>query len=127
MASREGISWLWADSPHGTWKHKRISDGVPHEPGQSLTAEEPGSGDNWGCGTVDAGKVGDDPMAYIASMDPFHGGFVSVYTKDERGLEETHGWKRHLLDVYGTPWQNMKHGHGPGHFLACGDFDGKCA
>lgn len=33
-------------------------------------------------------------------------------------------WKRHVLDVYGTPNQRLKTGDGPLHFVACADFDG---
>lgn len=98
--------------------------GEPHEPGQTAGYKAPGAGDNWGCGTVDAGKVGNDPCAYIASMDPFHGGKVSIYTKADRGLD-TVKWERHGLDVYGTPTQNRKWGDGPGHYVVCGDFDGE--
>lgn len=68
--------------------------------------------------------MGNDPFAYIASVDPFHGGKVSVYTKVDRGLD-TERWERYVLDAYGTPTQNQKWGDGPGHYVVCGDFDGK--
>lgn len=100
-----------------------MNSGEPRESGQSEGYEGPGAGDNWGSGTVDAGKVGDDPFAYIASMDPFHGGKVCVHTKADR--LDTVKWKRHVLDMYGTPTQNRDWGDGPGHYLVCGDFDGE--
>ncbi|KAI0152757.1 hypothetical protein GGR57DRAFT_513367 [Xylariaceae sp. FL1272] len=121
VGSREGISWLYYE--RGTWNTERLGIGEPYQPGQSWTSEVPGSGDHWGTGTLDAGRIGDDPFAYIATMNPFHGGAVCVYTKTNRGLH-TADWARHDLDMYGTPNQAMKYGDGPGHFLVCGDFDG---
>ncbi|XDG05113.1 hypothetical protein ABKA04_004728 [Annulohypoxylon sp. FPYF3050] len=120
VASREGVSWLYFEN--GGWKHTSIGPGEPHSSGQSLTSETPGTGDNWGSGNVDVGRVGDDPFAYIATIDPFHGPTVSVYTKCHHGYETS--WKRHVLDVSGTPNQRQKYGDGPGHFIVCGDFDG---
>ncbi|KAI1097945.1 hypothetical protein F4804DRAFT_326094 [Jackrogersella minutella] len=121
IASREGVSWLYFEN--GRWTHKSIGLGEPRSSGQSLTSETPGTGDNWGSGNVDVGRMGADPFAYIATMDPFHGPSVSVYTKIHHGHDKT-SWKRHVLDIYGTPNQMQKHGDGPGHFVVCGDFDG---
>lgn len=122
VASREGISRLYFES--GGWHVELLSISEPREPGQTPGYEAPAAGDNWGSGAVDAGKVGNDPFAYIASMDPFHGTKVCVYTKTDRGLYHAN-WKRHVLDTYGTPTQAQKWGDGPGHFVICGDFDGE--
>lgn len=122
VASREGISRLYFEN--SAWHVDILNISEPREPGQTTGYEAPGAGDNWGCGAVDAGKVGNDSFAYIASMDPFHGGKVCVYTKTDRGLD-TVKWERHILDVYGTPTQNRKWGDGPGHYVVCGDFDGE--
>ncbi|KAI0378907.1 hypothetical protein F5Y04DRAFT_272217 [Hypomontagnella monticulosa] len=120
VASREGVSWLYFEN--GRWAHESIGPGELRTPGQSSTSETPGIGDNWGSGNVDIGRVGADPFAYIATVDPFHGPLVTVYTKVHHGHERT-SWKRHVLDIYGTPNQRQKHGDGPGHFVVCGDFD----
>ncbi|KAI1389698.1 uncharacterized protein F4822DRAFT_442905 [Hypoxylon trugodes] len=121
VASREGVNWLYFED--GKWTHKSIGLGEERTPEQSATSETPGTGDNWGSGNVDIGRVDDDSFAYIATIDPFHGPTVSVYTKVNEGSEKF-TWKRHVLDVYGTPNQRMKYGDGPGHFVVCGDFDG---
>ncbi|KAK7705819.1 hypothetical protein SLS64_007767 [Diaporthe eres] len=121
IASREGISRLFFEK--GRWHAELLNISEPREPGQKPGYDAPASGDNWGSGAVDVGKVGDDPFAYIASMDPFHGTKVCVYTKTDRGLKCAN-WKRHVLDVYGTPTQTQKWGDGPGHYVVCGDFDG---
>jgi aldos-2-ulose dehydratase len=105
------------------WCYERITVGEPKEPRQSYTSEKPGSGDYWGTGNADAGKVGTDPFAYIVTFDPFHGTTLCVYTKEDRGLK-SQKWRRHTLDIFGTPTQRMKWGDGPGHFVVCGDFDG---
>lgn len=122
VASREGLSWLYYED--SKWRHERLGTGEPWAPWQSATSESPGTGDHWGTGAVDAGRVGDDPFAYLATMDPFHGVAVAVYTKTDRGLDGCM-WKRQVLDVYGTPNQNQRKGDGPGHFVLCGDFDGQ--
>ncbi|KAH6844715.1 hypothetical protein B0I37DRAFT_446698 [Chaetomium sp. MPI-CAGE-AT-0009] len=121
ISSREGTTWLYYED--GTWKRQLISIGEPKEPRQSPTSESPGSGDHWGTGSADAGKVGNDPFAYIATLDPFHGVAACVYTKIGWGTTDAK-WQRHVLDVYGTPNQLQKTGDGPGHYIVCADFDG---
>ena len=121
VSSREGTTWLYYED--GTWKRRLICIGEPKEPRQSPTSESPGSGDHWGTGSADAGKVGNDPFAYVATLDPFHGVAACVYTKTGQGTTDAQ-WKRHVLDVYGTPNQLQKTGDGPGHYIVCADFDG---
>ncbi|OCK81474.1 hypothetical protein K432DRAFT_295373 [Lepidopterella palustris CBS 459.81] len=121
ISSREGATWLYYED--NEWKRDLITIGEPRAPGQSKISESPGSGDHWGTGCADVGRIGDDPVAYIATLDPFHGTTACVYTKADRGLKEKK-WKRHILDVYGTPNQQMKTGDGPGHYIVCADFDG---
>ncbi|KAI5847392.1 hypothetical protein DFP73DRAFT_630662 [Morchella snyderi] len=100
IASRSGIDWMyWEDSK---WKREHITDGVEQKPGM----------DYYGSACVDVGKLGNDPSAYIMTIDPFHGGVVSVVTKQKTG-PDSHIWTRKVLDVYG-----------PGHYVVCGDFDG---
>jgi hypothetical protein len=121
ISSREGTTLLSYDK--GSWKRELIGIGEPKEPRQSPTSESPGSGDHWGTGCADAGGLSGDPFAYIATLDPFHGIAACVYTKTNRGMENAQ-WKRHVLDVYGTPTQLQKTGDGPGHYIVCADFDG---
>jgi hypothetical protein len=122
ISSREGITWLYFEN--GYWHRQLIGIGEPKEPRQSPTSESPGSGDHWGAGCADAGGIGDDPFAYIATLDPFHGITACVYTKVDRGMKNVE-WKRQVIDVYGTPNQLQKTGDGPGHYIVCADFDGK--
>ncbi|KAK7413087.1 hypothetical protein QQX98_008035 [Neonectria punicea] len=121
VASREGTTWLHYED--GKWKRDLIGIGEPQEARQSLTSTAPGSGDYFGTGCVDAGKIGDDPCAYIATLDPFNGTSACVYTKSGKSMKGS-TWTRHVLDVYGTPSQKAKYGEGPGCHLVCGDFDG---
>jgi hypothetical protein len=106
LASDEGVTCLHYDQAEARWRYDRIGTG-------ELTQFEHtgfrGSGD------LDAGRLGDDPFAYVAAVEPFHGNTVAVYVKD--GTE----WRRTLLDVFGDPNEN---GEGPGHQVLCADFDG---
>ncbi|CAL9535229.1 UDP-N-acetylglucosamine 2-epimerase [Streptomyces sp. enrichment culture] len=108
LASDEGVTWLYYDAERGEWVRERIGAG---ELTQFERTGFRGSGD------LDAGRLGDDPMAYVAAVEPFHGNTVAVYTKREDGA----GWQRKLLDVYGDPNGN---GEEPGHQVVCADFDG---
>lgn len=111
MASDEGVTWLYYEEDSSTWKYEHIGDG---EESQFELTTFKGSGD------VDGGRVGDDPLAYVAAIEPFHGNTVAVYTRSG-GDKEAAGWTRHLLDIYGDPNEN---GEGPGHTVMCRDFDG---
>jgi hypothetical protein len=74
-----------------------------------------------GTGNLAMGKIGDDPYAYIATVEPFHGNTVAVYTKDDRSALHEVRWKRTILDVFGDP---NKDGEGAGHHVMAADFDG---
>ncbi|KAK6216836.1 hypothetical protein QIS74_06950 [Colletotrichum tabaci] len=121
VSSREGANWLYYEG--GEWKRQLLSIGEPKEDRQLPNSQAPGSGDHWGTGCADAGRIGDDPFAYIATLDPFHGTTACVLSKVGRGMKDSK-WQRHILDVYGTPNQLMKYGDGPGHYIICADFDG---
>jgi FG-GAP-like repeat len=107
LASDEGVTWLWFDDTAREWRHERIGTG---ELTQFADTGFRGSGD------LDAGRLGDDPMGYVAAIEPFHGNTVAVYVRDPAG-----GRRRVLLDVFGDPNEN---GEGPGHQVVCADFDG---
>lgn len=108
MASDEGITWLYWNTSTGAWAWDHIGDG---ETGQFQQTTFKGSGD------VDGGRIGDDPLAYVAAIEPFHGNKVAVYVRAADGKP----WTRYLLDTYGDSNEN---GEGPGHTVMCRDFDG---
>jgi hypothetical protein len=110
IASEEGISWFYYDPAAGTWEVVPVGPGEP--------ANEAGFR---GSGNVAYGRVGDDPYAYIATIDPFHGNVVTVYTRKPGQALTDHPWKRTVLDVFG-PFDPAT--QGPGHHVVTGDFDG---
>lgn len=109
LASDEGVTWLHYDQAAGRWIFEHIGDG---ERTQFERTGFRGSGD------LDCGRIGEDPVAYFAAIEPFHGNTVAVYVKD--GAADA-GYRRVLLDVFGDPNEN---GEGPGHQVVCADFDG---
>ena len=74
-----------------------------------------------GTGNLALGRIGDDPYAYIATVEPFHGNTVAVYSKDATSDLTGITWKRTILDVFGDPNQT---GEGAGHHVVAADFDG---
>ena len=109
------------DYDQSIWKRELLGHGLPKTPQQ-----DPRKPDFWGSECVDIGKFEDDPFAYIVTLDAFHGKrfgalgvtadvsvgtTVTVYTKQKTGLKDFK-WKRHVLDVYGTPLQQSKQGNG---------------
>lgn len=112
LASDEGVTWLYFDEKKNEWVRKLIGTG------ELTQFEQTGFR---GSGDVNSGRLGDDPMAYVAALEPFHGNTVAVYTKETGGPAAEVSWKRTLLDVYGDPNEN---GEGPGHQIVCADFDG---
>jgi hypothetical protein len=98
---------LYYDEKSGQWRRELIGTG---ERGRFESIGFRGSGD------VDAGRIGDDPLAYVAAIEPYHGNAVVVYVRDDDGR-----WQRVLLDIFGEPNEN---GEGTGHSVLCADFDG---
>ncbi|RZU53781.1 VCBS repeat protein [Krasilnikovia cinnamomea] len=112
LASDEGVTWLYFDQATQAWRRELIGTG---ELGVFERTGFKGSGD------VDSGRIGDDPMAYVAAIEPYHGNSVAVYVRDGAGGDASPGWRRVLLDVFGEPNEN---GEGTGHSVLCADFDG---
>jgi hypothetical protein len=110
LASDEGVTWLHYDQAAGRWIFAHIGEG---ERTQFARTGFRGSGD------LDCGRLGGDPVAYFAALEPFHGNSVAVYVKN--GPDAGGGYRRVLLDVFGDPNEN---GEGPGHQVVCADFDG---
>ena len=103
----------YEQTPVPKWVATTIGLGVPKMPGQTYQGE---------C-SVNVGKIPGDDAAYFLSVGPFHGGYVSAYTKKGADPKSTE-WVHHFLDLFGTPEQKYLQGSGPGHFVASGDFDG---
>lgn len=111
LASEEGISWFFY-GPDGRWHIDLLGRG---ELTQEARTHFKGSGN------VAVGRIEDDPYAYIATVEPFHGNTVAVYSKGTGGVLSEARWKRTVLDVYADP---NEAGEGPGHHAVCADFDG---
>ncbi|MFB4196778.1 FG-GAP repeat domain-containing protein [Streptomyces carpaticus] len=109
LASDEGVTWLHWDDNQRQWARELIGTG------ERTQFEQTGFR---GSGDVNAGRLGDDPMAYVAALEPFHGNTVAVYTKQSHAHGTT--WSRTILDIFGDPNEN---GEGPGHQIVCADFD----
>ncbi|GAA3115070.1 VCBS repeat-containing protein [Streptomyces rectiviolaceus] len=112
LASDEGVTWMYWDEDKKEWIRTLIGTG------ELTQFEQTGFR---GSGDLNVGRVGDDPMAYVAAIEPFHGNTVAVYTKATDGPADEVEWNRVLLDVYGDPNEN---GEGPGHQIVTADFDG---
>ena len=110
MASDEGVTWMFWEADG--WQFEHVGDG---EAGQFEQTTFKGSGD------VDGGRIGDDGLAYVAAIEPFHGNKVAVYVKTSATAGIVSTWRRFLLDTYADPNEN---GEGPGHSVMCRDFDG---
>ncbi|MFZ0217401.1 MAG: VCBS repeat-containing protein [Candidatus Dormiibacterota bacterium] len=110
LASEEGISWFGAGP--GGWESIRLAEG---EPGQVPRTQFKGSGN------LAVGRADDDPCAYIAAVEPFHGNTVALYTKEAGGTLTDARWRRTVLDVFGDP---NERGEGAAHHVVAADFDG---
>lgn len=110
LASDEGVTWLYWDEARREWTRELVGTG---ERSQFEQTGFRGSGD------LNVGRIGNDPMAYFAALEPFHGNTVAVYTKQDDG-QDSPAWRRTVLDIFGDPNAN---GEGPGHQIVCADFD----
>jgi hypothetical protein len=99
--SFEGIA-LQALSADDTWSSRLLSPGCPQPWPRSGSSE------------VKVGALGKD-QPLIATIEPWHGNIVAVYTADVAGpLESVGAWQRHVLDE----------SFNQGHALGWADFDG---
>lgn len=110
LASEEGLSWFYFEN--GDWQVVRLGEG------EQTQYQKTGFK---GSGNIAIGRIGDDPYAYMTTVEPFHGNTVAVYHKGPGASLSRGPWKRTVLDVYADP---NEHGEGPGHHVMTGDFDG---
>ncbi|MCT7953153.1 hypothetical protein NG798_25470 [Ancylothrix sp. C2] len=117
LASDEGVTWLYYDQTFKKWKRVLLGTGE-----KSIFQET--EYHFKGSGNPEIGRIGNDPFAYAAAVEPFHGSTIAVYYKDEEGKSNPTeaSWHRRVLDVYGKP--NAEHGEGTGHHIYAADFDG---
>jgi hypothetical protein len=110
LASEEGISWFGCGAD-GNWRQVLLGTG------EQTQYEKTGFR---GSGNVAFGRIGHDPYAFLATVEPFHGNTVAVYSKHSPSLYDLE-WKRVVLDVFGDP---NDRGEGAGHHVVTADFDG---
>lgn len=111
LASEEGLSWFYYDTKRTQWETVPLGEGDQTDQ----------AGGFKGCGNIAYGRVGDDPCAYMATIDPFHGNIVAAYTRKPGQALTDNPWQRHVLDVFGPFDPDTQ---GPGHHVVSGDFDG---
>ncbi|KAF7292250.1 hypothetical protein MIND_01252400 [Mycena indigotica] len=132
VSGREGIVYLYYNRSRG-WASTVIGNGLAPQ----------GANPYWGSGSVDIGRVLDDPVGYIATSEVrfplppaplltptpqgFHGNVVSVYIKKDgapkgaKSLLQSSNWTRVKIDDFG-PLNAAQH-TGTIHHVAVGDFD----
>ncbi len=112
LACEEGLVWFGVDES-GTWQRHLLHAG---ETTQQATTGYKGSGN------IAIGRIGDDQYAYLATVEPFHGNTLALYTRAEAHAGIVGGrWERRVLEVFGEP---NDAGEGPAHHVVCADFDG---
>lgn len=110
VSSKEGVNWYYYDSGSGQWQFFHIADGDRTYAADGFT----------GCGNAVPGRIGDDPYAYIATIDPFHGNVVAVLTRKSGKTLTDQLWDRTALDTFGS--FDPKH-QSTGHHIVTADFD----
>jgi hypothetical protein len=111
LASEEGLSWFGIDGS-GAWRRIGLGRGEQDQRAVSGYA---------GSGNVAFGRQGDDPYAFIAALEPFHGNTLAIYHRvSGEGL--TGGtWERQVLETFG---ELNDAGEGPVHHVVTADLDG---
>ncbi|CAF1283973.1 unnamed protein product [Rotaria sp. Silwood1] len=111
IASSEGINRLYFSKNLKQWMIEKIGEGEQEQKQQTTY---------YGSGGIDVGRVGNDPLAYMAAIEPFHGNVIAIYIKNTNNVLTQFQWKRYVLDIYGYPNEN---GEGTAHHIVCADFD----
>ncbi len=100
VASFEGVSLLEQEAA-GRWKRKLIGLGNQE------------TSPNRGASEIKLGHLADG-RDYLATIEPWHGFQVVVYTSPDSGVASNELWKRHVID------EQLKWGHA----VWCADLDG---
>jgi hypothetical protein len=111
LASEEGLSWFGVDGS-GAWRRTGLGRG---EQGQRASSGYAGSAN------VAIGRLGNDPFAFLAAVEPFHGNTLAVYHRvGGQGLADG-VWERQVIETFG---ELNDHGEGPAHHVVAADLDG---
>lgn len=102
IVSFEGVSLL--DRQNGAWQRRLIGSGNQQ------------TSPNTGASEIKHGRLAGG-ADYIATIEPWHGSQVVVYTRPESGAGDAALWTRHVLDD-DLQW---------GHALWCANLDGDAA
>lgn len=108
ISSKEGISWLYLGRDK-EWHIKNISKGQT-----DLADYEKTRLKLTGTNTADIGKIEGKPLQYMVALEPFHGGTLAVYKK------QNSNWERKVLHKYGHPDEL---GFSVGHYVITADFN----
>jgi len=111
VSSAEGVTWHYFDTASGGFKRFLITAGDQTYANLGFK----------GCSNAVPGRIGDDPFAYIATIDPFHGNVVALLTRTKGSTLTDGPWKRTVLETFGD--FNPKH-QSTGHHIVTADFDG---
>lgn len=110
VSSKEGVNWYSFDKDTDEIQSFHIHKGDQTYAKVGFT----------GCSNAVPGRIGDDPYAYIATIDPFHGNIISLLTRNKGQTLTDQPWKRTVLDTFGT--FTPKH-QSTGHHIVTADFD----
>jgi hypothetical protein len=111
LASEEGLSWFGVNGER-RWQRITLATG---EQGQQARTGYAGSAN------VAIGRMGGDPCAFLAAVEPFHGNTLAVYHRTSGEGLAGGTWERQVLETFGEP---NEAGEGPAHHVVAADFDG---
>jgi hypothetical protein len=113
LASEEGLSWFGVDGS-GAWLRVALSEGEQDQRAVSGYA---------GSANVAIGRLGNDPYAFIAAVEPFHGNTLAIYHRTGGPRTGLVGgtWERQVIETFG---ELNDAGEGPAHHVVTADFDG---
>jgi hypothetical protein len=116
LASEEGITWFGMGEQRA-WEQRPLGSGAPLQNEQVDIPRR-----FKGTGNLAVGRLGDNSVAYIAAIEPFHGNTVAIYTQTPSPSGGITGlWRRTTLAVFGDPDQP---GLAVGHHVVTADLDG---
>lgn len=111
VSSAEGVNWYHFHPESGQFEMFHITDG-------DQTFADLGFK---GCSNAVPGRIGNDPFAYIVTIDPFHGNVIALLSRSKGKTLTDEPWRRTVLDTFGD--FTAKH-QSTGHHIVTADFDG---